>query len=476
MANVGSVPLGRRELFKEIRTVGKVELNELRTVDITARMSGPIEHVFADAPGAVVAKGDPLTSILSTEVLIAQQQFIIAFRHGQSWGQKSLIEQGWNLKGMPTQNPLLNSFFRLQLWGMTQKELEELSRSETAQAYFTVRSPINGTILERKARRGQYVREGDVLYVIADLSRVWLTLDAYESDLGWIRLGQPAEVTLESDPQRPATGKVGLIEPIVNDATRSLRVRVMVENPDGHFKPGMYAQARLRVPVGPDGGPASTGLEGKFTCAMHPYVVVDKPGECEICKMALTEVPKKADVPMHAASGHNPSMQQGVLALPAEAVLSTGRRQLVYVELEPGKYRVVEPKLGPRAGDYYPVLAGLEAGQRVVTRGTFLLDSAFQISGRTSLLSSDAPPPNDGLTAKQREAFAKLSDEDRALATAQRVCPISGLALGGMGAPYKMEVNGRTLFLCCKGCEKAVLKDPDAALRKLEAAKQGAPH
>jgi hypothetical protein len=148
-----------------------------------------------------------------------------------------------------------------------------------------------------------------------------------------------------------------------------------------------------------------------------------------------------------------------ILAVPAEAVLTTGQRQLVYVEREPSQYHLVQPKLGPRAGDFYPVLDGLAEGDRVVVRGNFLLDSQFQISGRPSLLN----PPED----RESAALAQLSPDDRKLALAQKVCPVTGAKLGSMGKPYRISVGHRIVFLCCKGCESAVRKDPEKALKKL---------
>jgi len=151
-------------------------------------------------------------------------------------------------------------------------------------------------------------------------------------------------------------------------------VRVMLRNDGGQLKPGMFVQALVRVPVQPDGQPGPTGLEGKYACSMHPYVVRAAPGDCSVCGMPLTQVPG------------SPSEPSPVLAVPAEAVLTTGRRQLIYVEDQPGIYRQVEPVLGPRAGGFYPVKSGLTAGQRVVTRGSFLIDSQAQIVGKPSLL------------------------------------------------------------------------------------------
>jgi Cu(I)/Ag(I) efflux system membrane fusion protein len=135
----------------------------------------------------------------------------------------------------------------------------------------------------------------------------------------------------------------------------------------------------IRATVMPDGTPGPTGVEGKYICPMHPYIVSDGPGKCSVCKMPLERVPGE---PTPEGGPLTPE----VLAVPASAVLTTGERQLVYVEREPGVYYLMEPKLGPRAGQFYPVLGGLSPGDRVVVRGGFLLDSQFQIAGHPSLL------------------------------------------------------------------------------------------
>jgi YHS domain-containing protein len=195
--------------------------------------------------------------------------------------------------------------------------------------------------------------------------------------------------------------------------------------------------------------------------------VAEEKGQCPRCGKALEQVP--GSPPSHPAL-----LRPRVLALSAEAVLTTGRRQLVYLEVEPGRYRLIEPVLGPRAGDYYPVVSGLKEGDRVVTRGSFLLDSQFQITGKASLLypkRDAAAAAADGLTAKQRANFEKLPEADRQPAIAQRICPGCGMNVAAMGPPHKMELNGRVIYLCCKGCEQAVRKDPEAALKKIEATK-----
>ncbi len=460
MARVATVPVRRQPLYTELRAVGRVELDETRVATIAAWIDGRVDEVYADFPGTPVRKGEHLVSIYSPELVSAQEEYLSSLR----------FEQRSRRDGPATPEPSISASARkrLQLWGITDTQLDELVRTGQSQTQMTIYAPIGGTVIEKNVRDGQYVQRGDSLYTLADLSHVWLVVEVYESEIAWVRPGQPVQVTLESRPSQPLSGVVGFVEPMLNKASRTVPVRVVMENPGERLKPGMYAEALLRTPILPDGTPASTGLEGKYACPMHPYVVSQEPGNCTVCNMPLERVPgtppKTAEIP-------------AVLALPGEAVLNTGRRRIVYVEKEPGVYRLVEPRLGPRAGDWYPVLDGLAEGERVVVRGNFLLDSQFQITGKPSLLYPRGSAGHEGHTMpaagsaaavrSMPASFDGLSPEDRQLAWAQKTCPITGSPLGSMGTPYKMMVGGRPVFLCCKGCEGAVKKDPDAVLKKL---------
>lgn len=366
MAGVETAVVSLRPLHKEIRTVGKIEFDETNVAQITARIAGRIDEVFASFPGTIVKQNDHLVSIYSPDLLSTQNELLNVYRRNQ--GQAAGFSDAL----------VASARRRLELWGVTGAQIEEVLRTGKAQTHVVVYAPRGGTVVQKNVRAGQYVNVGDQLYTIADLGHVWLIIDIYEADLAWVRFGQTIEVILESRPSERFVGTVGFIEPVLNDQTRTVRVRVVLKNMLGVFKPGMYAQALLRVPLLSDGTPAPTGVEGKYACPMHPYIISDKPGDCSVCGMPLERVPGK--LTKVAAD------KAKVLSIPASAVLSTGKRQLVYVERKPGEYHLVEPTLGPRAGDYYPVIKGLGAGQRVVTRGNFLIDSQFQIAGNPSLL------------------------------------------------------------------------------------------
>lgn len=392
-AGIETEPVKKRELYKEVRTVGKLDYNESRVAYIAARIAGRVERIYADFTGIQVKKSDHLVDIYSPDLLVTAQNLIDAQRSGN----QSLAEIARE---------------RLRLWGMLPDQIQAIEAAKKPSPHLTIYAPIGGTVIEKSVRAGQYVKEGDMLYRIALLDPIWLYLDIYEYDLGWVRYGQPVEVTLEAYPTENFRGVVTFIDPFLDDKSRTVRARVNLKNPDHRLKPAMYASALIRVKLLPDGTPEPTGLEGKYICPMHPEVVQDKPGRCPICEMQLERVP---ETPRPAASGsrgredhkhddqgHKDDVKlgqdtkpAGVLAIRTTAVLDTGRRKVTYRQSSGGAYELVELQLGPRADGkddagqsvgYFPVLKGLEEGDRVVVRGGFLLDSQQQISGMPSLL------------------------------------------------------------------------------------------
>lgn len=400
---VETEPVAYRELFKEVRTVGKLDYNESRVAFISARIAGRVDRLYADFTGIRVKKGDHLADIYSPDLFLGQSELIRALESlAKAEGDKPFAEA--TVEATRT---------KLRLLGVLPEQLAEIEKSRKVSTYVTVHAPIGGTVIEKSVRAGQYVKEGDPLYRIADLDPIWLYLDVYESDLGWVRYGQAVEVTLEAYPGEAFKGTVTFIDPALDDKTRTVKVRVNLKNPDGKLKPAMYASARIMVRLRPDGTPEPTGLEGKYICPMHPEVIRDQPGRCPVCEMQLERVPDLRPSRPPPAAGHEghdhghegpaaakpadaPAARPGhVLAVRATAVLDTGRRTAAYRKRPDGAYELVELQLGPRAEGrddagrvttYFPVLKGLTAGDRVVVRGGFLLDSQRQIEGMPSLL------------------------------------------------------------------------------------------
>ena len=398
-AGLETEAVGNRELFREIQTFGKFDYNEGRVAYITARIAGRVDRVHADFTGIRVKQNDHLVDIYSPDLYVAQTQLIQSHDVlAKTTGDKTFAQT--NVEA---------SRIKLRLLGILPDQIAEIEKSRQVKTHLTVYSPMGGTVVEKNVRAGQYVKEGDQLYRIAELDPIWLYLDVYESDLALVRYGQVVNVSVEAYPTETFQGTVTFIDPFLEDRTRTVKARVNIKNPDLKLKPAMYASAVVRARLLPDGTPEPTGLEGKYICPMHPEVVRDAVGKCPICEMALERVPRlqPARSPAkdeHAHHAHDYAARPldaakpppgQVLAVRTSAVLSTGRRTIVYRKRADGAYELVEVVIGPRAEGkddsgkqvaYYPVLKGLAAGDRVVVRGGFLLDSQRQIEGMPSLI------------------------------------------------------------------------------------------
>jgi Cu(I)/Ag(I) efflux system membrane fusion protein len=389
VADVETAPVTYRELAREIRTVGKLDYNERRVADITARIAGRVERLYADFTGIQVKEGDHLVDIYSPQLYQAQSELLVNLTAYDKTGAAG--------KDM-AMRAVESARTKLTLWGITQEQIAEIERTRKFNTYLTIYAPIGGTVIEKSVRAGQYVKEGDLMYRIADLDPIWLYIDIYEYDMGWVRYGQAVDITLEAFPGETFRGTVTFIEPSLDDRTRTVKVRVNLANPDKRLKPAMYASAVIRVGLTAGGLPEATGIEGKYWCPMHPEVVSEEPGRCRICGMALERVPQSPATKVEAHADHDAARAETapgkVLSVPVSAVLDTGRRTVVYRKSDRG-YELVDIEVGTRAeardeagqaGAFYPVLKGLKAGDQVVLRGAFLLDSQRQIEGMPSLL------------------------------------------------------------------------------------------
>jgi len=440
-AGLESEPIQRRELFKEIRTVGKLDYSERQVAYISSRVDGRVDRLFVDFTGVEVKKGDHLVQIYSPGLNVAQRELLIGL-DAQEREQKR--PQSESRAGV-VESTLESARTKLRLLGILPEQISEIEKTKKTTTHLTIFAPIGGTIIEKDVRLGQYLKEGDPIYRIADLDPIWLYLNVYEFDFAWVRFGQAVDVQLEAFPGENFDGSVMFIDPFLDDATRTIRIRVNIKNPNRLLKPQMFATATINVKLRPDGSPEPTGLEGMFVCPMHPEVMQREPGKCSICEMPLEKAPEqrskpegrestgkpkatdqspggaldaaKEDHSAHAQGpatatngakseshqGHTPtpsSMKKaasgdGVLAIPVSAVLDTGRRRITYRQTDDGAYELVELKLGPRAHsidesgkrrEFFVVLDGIDEGDRVVSQSGFLLDSQRQIEGMPSLL------------------------------------------------------------------------------------------
>jgi len=368
----------RKMAHVEVRMVGKVDYDETRVRHITAWVSGRIDRLYVDFTGTTVQQGDHLVYLYSPDLISAQAELLGALRAWKNLGSDSpaFVKRS-------AEATLEAAREKLRLLGLKPEQITEIEKSDRPVTHLTIYSPIGGVVIEKKATEGMYVQTGTHIYTVADLSQVWVKLDAYESDLVWIRYGQKVQFTTEAYPGEVLEGRISFISPVLDPKSRTVKVRVNVANPDGKLKPQMFVRAVVVSQVAEGGKVMEPELAGKWICPMHPSVIREQAGVCEICGMKLVR-PESLGYEVAEAGKKLP------LVIPASAVLITGKRAVVYVQqegVEPPTFEGREAVLGPRAGDYYIVKSGLAEGERVVTKGNFKIDSALQIQAKPSMMN-----------------------------------------------------------------------------------------
>ena len=389
LAQIVTAPVERRYAQASIQMVGKVDYDETKLAHISSWVSGRLDRLYVDYTGIEVKRGEHMVLIYSPELLAAQEELLQAIQAAKSTGGSGLS----NFREAVT-TTVDAARDKLRLWGLTEDQIKEIEDRGTPSDHVTIYAPIGGVVIEKSAFEGMYVKTGAHIYTIADLSHVWLKLEAYESDLKWLRYGQKVQFTTEALPGETFEGQIAFIDPVLDPQTRTVRVRVNVSNADRRLKPGMFVRATVLADIAASGKVADISLEGKWMCPMHPEVVSNKPGNCPKCGMALVTTESLGYVDVSKENTPPP------LVIPASAPLITGKRAVVYVEqpdTDRPTYEGREVTLGPRAGDYYIVASGLAEGERVVVNGAFKIDSELQIRAKPSMMSPDsgAAPMHD---------------------------------------------------------------------------------
>lgn len=381
LMDVETVPVERRTPTAVVRMVGKVEYDETRLAYITAWIPGRLDRLFVDYTGVPVRKGDHLVSLYSPQLLSAQEELLQALKATQR-----ISDSSSSLMRETSEATVKAAREKLRLWGLTAEQIAEIEQSGQVSDHMTIYAPVGGIVIHKNALEGMYVDEGTRIYTIADLSRVWIKLDAYESDLQWLRYGQQVEFTTVAYPGETFSGTVAFIDPVLDERTRTTKVRVNVPNLQGKLKPEMFVKAVVHASVASGGRVMDPALAGKWICPMHPEIVKSESGECDICEMPLVTTESLGYVSDDAALAAQP------LVIPVSAALVTGTRAVVYVQKEvDGKptFEGREIVLGPRAGDYYLVRSGLQEGELVVVKGSFKIDSALQILAKPSMMTPE---------------------------------------------------------------------------------------
>jgi len=320
------VTYGQAELSPasgELRAVGKVAPDETRIVRVHSRVDGWIENVYVDFTGALVKKGDPLLTIYSPEMLATQQELLLALKAREIMKSSTLQQAADDSESL-----VKAARMRLELWDLNRAQIEEVERSGKPIRSITLYSPASGFVAARNAFPKQRITAETELYMLTDLSQVWIMADVFEAELGRIRVGQAATVLLPYENNRSFGARVSYIQPQVDAATRTLKVRLEAANAGMRLKPDMFVDVAFKI-----GGPAK-------------------------------------------------------LTVPSEAVLNAGLRKTVFVDRGRG---LLEPRLvetGDLIGDRVEIRSGLKAGERIVTSANFLIDSESQLKSAVSSPSS----------------------------------------------------------------------------------------
>lgn len=303
--------VGMRALTRTVRAVATVQADERRLHIIAPRFEGWIERLHVNTTGQAVRKGEPLMDVYSPDLITAQHEYLIARR-----GTKDVEDGGLEVQaGMERLTE--SALQRLRNWNISEADLQTLRQEGHIRQYLTLRSPVNGVVLDKPVIQGQRFMAGEILYRIADLSRVWMLTDVFEQDLAMIHAGQSATVRVGAYPDEIFTGEVAFIYPTINPETRTARVRIELPNPQELLKPSMYGKV-------------------EFVSIQH---------------------------------------EGSVLAVPESAVLDAGTRQSVLVDLGEGRFEPRLVKLGKHANGYVEVLDGLKAGEMAVVKANFLIDA-----------------------------------------------------------------------------------------------------
>ncbi len=427
----------RKSVATDIRLIGKIDYDQTRIKSITAWTGGRLDRLFVDYTGMTVRKGDHMVQLYSPELISAQTELLEAVKSVQNIASNSS-----DLIRRSIEGTLKASEEKLRLLGITDEQIQQIKTSGQILDHLTINSPIGGVVIDKMANEGMYVDTGMAIYTIADLSKLWLILDAYESDLKWLRYGQKVEFTTESIPGQTFEAVVSFISPVLNEMTRTVKIRAVVDNTDSTLKPGMFIRAKIHSPIAANGSIIEPSLMGKYICPMHGEIIHDAPGVCDICGMKLAAA---QELGYQTVSEPN----QLPLVIPATAPLITGRKlnkAIVYIKVagEHPSFLGKEITLGPKAGDVYIVESGLMEGEDVVTNGAFKIDSAAQIQAMPSMMTQPVESEEEG--------------------TEQTLCPIMG---NPIDKTVFTEYQGKKVYFCCPGCIDEFNKDPEKYVPQL---------
>ena len=317
LANVRTAVVGSSEPLKVVRLDGKVQEDERLVFSQSSHIPGRIEDLMVNFTGDYVKKGQVIASVYSPDMVTAQEELFEAQKIKDT--QPQLFEAAKE---------------KLKNWKLTSDQIDQILASGKTLETFDVRADVSGYVTAKKVNAGDYIRRGEAIYEIADLSRVWILFDVYESDLSWIKKGDKVTFTVESLPGETFEGTIDFVDPVINPKTRVAKARVVKSNPGLKLKPEMFVSGKV-----------------------------------------------EAKLP-----------QPDAVVVPKTAVMWTGERSVVYVKsaTDQGVYfNMREVNLGPALGESYIVESGVKKGEEIAVNGTFSIDAAAQLAGKPSMMSPE---------------------------------------------------------------------------------------
>ncbi len=317
----------RRKLNKIIRAVGKIEFDERKIYSINTKIMGWVEKLYVDYTGKAVRHGDPLMELYSPELVSTQEEYLQAIRYKKQLGRSSIEEARKGAEGL-----VESAKRRLLYWDISEAEIQELETRGVPKKTMTFYSPVDGIVMEKMVFKGMNVMAGMDLYKIVDLSTIWIIADIYQYELPWVKVGQQAEVELSYLPGKTFRGTITYIYPMLSMETKTAKVRIEVRNTATlDFKPEMYATVKIASPV-----------------------------------------------VVHA------------VAVPDQAIIRSGERNIAVIALGGGYFDPREIKLGVMAEGYVQVLEGIKEGEKIVVSSQFLIDSESNLKAAIGLMAGHA--------------------------------------------------------------------------------------
>ncbi len=319
MANVATVEAAIGTLNKEINAAGIVQYDQSRQARVTAWMAGRIDKLYVNSVGAMVSKEKPVAELYSPDLVAAQQEYLLAIRSREQLKSSPFPSISQNGEGLVS-----SARERLKLLGVKGSQITTLEKNGKPDIRLAIYSPFSGVVIEKMVQQGQYVNTGEMLFNIADLSRVWVELELYENEFPNIHVGQQVEIRSQSFPEKVFTGRIAFIYPFLDPKTRTIKARVELANPGLKLKPEMFVNAIIRVPL------------------------------------------------------------ESTIVVPLSAVIDSGKRQVVWVESSPGMFEPRDVQVGQKNTDNIQILSGINPGDKVAVSGAYLIDSESQLKGNSS--------------------------------------------------------------------------------------------